>query len=639
MNEQRNPFLFRASEHIEADSTFVRFFSPAALDVIKDINPLTPRLLLSAPGAGKTSLMRLFTPGALWELHKHRDVKDYQDLYRRMQVFGAISDDGPVLLGVLVSCYRGYASLADLGLDAVKERRLFFALLDTRLLLAVVRELMILKRLNNTSDLDRVTLSDKAGSQFGDLKLPATGKEIFQWAKKREEAICSVLDSFEPSEIQIPGSDSLTILDLLRSDSLLVDGQPAFSKVLVMLDDIQQLTAAQRAQLTTHVLEKRSPVPVWIAQRLEALEPTQLLNMGNIEGRDYELVHMESFWREHSKKHEAMVGSIGDRRVKASKAVDLYELGPNLEDTLDGGEWEKVWMEAIAVVSKRVRLMAQNRPEFVAWLEERKRPGTSLKSTAVAWRELEILIERQLRKRQLSFDFEELPVDILEDKSDGALRSAAELFLSHEFKVPYYFGSSTLAKLCSFNVQQYLGLAAPQFEEIISANLINPRDAPILSAARQEVLLSKASYEMWHEISRRTGSGVEVRALLESIALFSRDYTYRPNAPNDPGVNGVAISMAERSHLMDTRWLRHRPEHQSLSRAISSAVAQNLIDTQLNYRCKGQTWMILNLNRLLCVKFRLPLNYGRFKEQSLDTLAKWMSKPFEPARNQKGNLL
>lgn len=44
--------------------------------------------------------------------------------------------------------------------------------------------------------------------------------------------------------------------------------------------------------------------------------------------------------------------------------------------------------------------------------------------------------------------------------------------------------------------------------------------------------------------------------------------------------------------------------------------------------------MVLNLNRLLCVHFDLPLNYGLYKERPLPTLCQWMTKSFAVPTNE-----
>ena len=325
------------------------------------------------------------------------------------------------------------------------------------------------------------------------------------------------------------------------------------------------------------------------------------------------------------------MNGIAERRARGSRAVEVYNFDRCLEDQLEGEEWEQKHAHALEVIVARVRQRATQSRLFDSWIAERDARTGSMREKAIAWRELEILMERELRKKQPTLDFP-LETSELEEKTDNSLAAAAELFLANEFNFPYYFGPSTLAKLSSANIQQYLGLAANAFEEIISAALMNPQQQPILGAARQEALLQKASKEMWDEMPRRSAHGTQVRGLLEAIGLFSRWYTDRPSAPNDPGVNAIAISMTDRDRLMDSAWLRHRPDHTLLAAVLASALAHNYLDAQPNSKCKGQFWCILNLNRLLCVRYRLPLNFGKFKEQRLDTLVHWMNKGFDSRR-------
>src|SRR5690348_10251632 len=96
MREPRNPFRLRASEHIESDATFVRLFGPGVLELLPPAAGLgNVRVIRSAPGGGKTSLMRLFTPGALLTLHAYRTRDDCKELYQRMRDLGAVSEAGP----------------------------------------------------------------------------------------------------------------------------------------------------------------------------------------------------------------------------------------------------------------------------------------------------------------------------------------------------------------------------------------------------------------------------------------------------------------------------------------------------------------------------------------------------------------
>ena len=149
MREPRNPFRLRAAEAIENDVTFLKLFGPGMLDLIADGANLwdKPQLIRSAPGAGKTSLLRLFTPAALVNLHAFKGSDDLKELYQRMANLGAIDENGPQLLGVFLSCARNYGILEDLEFDTVRKHRLLFGLFNARIVIATLRASLLLRGL------------------------------------------------------------------------------------------------------------------------------------------------------------------------------------------------------------------------------------------------------------------------------------------------------------------------------------------------------------------------------------------------------------------------------------------------------------------------------------------------------------
>jgi hypothetical protein len=634
MREPRNPFRLRASENIEVDATFVRLFAPGVLDLLKGDERLSTRIIRSAAGGGKTSLLRLFTPGPLLQLHAHRTQEEYMDLFERMKDLGAVSDEGPRLLGILLSCDKNYVALADMDLDGGRQRRLLLALLDARLILAMLREALALRRLDIQENLDRLTVTRANGAtHFNELTLPCSGQDVYDWARRREDEICGAIDSFETEDFTASGSDSLSCLQVLRPEAILIDGAPAAERMLIMLDDVHKLTTSQRESLVTTILNARNSTPVWVAERLEALGTDELLASGVTEGREYEgVLLLEDYWRRHAKQFERLVMNIADRRAQASSSVENSTFGSCLQDALDGTEWQSAFERALADVPARVREKAGGKALFNEWISAREAFEGTPRERATAWRALEVLIERELRKRQSTFDFS-LAVEDLEHKDDSSLNAAAELFLCREYNLPCYFGAATLAKLATSNIEQFLWLAGDEFEEVVSAAVISPSHVADLTPARQEAIIKRAAKSLWDEIPRRAANGSAVRRFLESIGRFSRWYTFQPNAPNDPGVNGIAISMRDRDKLLSDSYLAKHPDHVSLADVIASALAHNLLDADLDYKVKGDRWMVLNLNRLLCVTYQLPLNYGKFKEKTLPELTKWLNTGFTPPKS------
>jgi len=117
-----------------------------------------PRIFRSAPGAGKTSLLRLFTPSVLLNLHTFRRSDDLKELYQRMAEIGVVDEAGPSLLGVFHSCARNYATLEDLEFETARKERLLFGLLNARVILATLRSCLALHRLDFPNGLRRLSI-------------------------------------------------------------------------------------------------------------------------------------------------------------------------------------------------------------------------------------------------------------------------------------------------------------------------------------------------------------------------------------------------------------------------------------------------------------------------------------------------
>ena len=637
MREPRNPFRLRASEHIESDATFLRLFEPAMLDLVPKESPWDKvHVLRSAEGGGKTSLMRLFTPSALLTLHAYRTTEECKELYSRLQDLDAISDGGPRLLGVLVSCSRNFATLADLEIDAAKKERLLFGLLNARIILAALRGVLALRTLNYPGAVGQLTVSALPNAEAPPgLSFPCKGDALYEWARKVELDVCEAIDSFGPSRAEnLPGQDSLVSLALIRPDCLMLDGRPIVERTLVMLDNVQSLTATQRERLLQGVLELRSPTGVWLAERFEALSASEMLSSGATSGRDYEsVIELERFWRDKSRKHrfEKLLLNIADRRARAATAVEISFFASCLRDSLEGPKWQEQILSAIEKVSQRVRSTAGNTLLYQDWIAARDALQGSSTERLLAWRTLEILIERDKRKEQKTFDFP-LTSEELEEREGSDVETAAELFLAREVGLPYYFGPSRLASLASSNIEQFLWLAGDQFEEAVSAALL--KRTIDLPPDRQEAIIRKAVQQWWEDIPRRVRNGRKVRDFLQAIGKFANWVTYQPNAPYSPGVTGIAISMTDRDRLRDPKSLRGTAGFNELAEVIASAIAHNLLEPILDYKVKGSRWMVLYLNRALCVQFALPLHYGGFRERKLIDLCQWLEQGFTPKQGE-----
>lgn len=635
MKESRNPFLLRASEHIETDAMFIRLFEPSMLELLPESGLWDrPQILRSAPGAGKTSLLRLFTPTSLLNLYTLKSHEYGQALFQKLASMDAIDDAGPRLLGVLLSCARNYATLEDLDCDPTRKLRLLLGLLNARIILATLRGALALRRLHYPGDLSRIVLRSKPGEAISvTAGLPTNGQALHDWAMEVESTVCDAIDSFGPFETTaLPGHDTLVSLLLLKEQEICVDGTPIAERVLIMLDDFHKLTQRQRENLFTTILDLRVPVGIWIAERFEALRTNEMLALGASQGRDFgDVLLLEQFWRRHSKRFEHLVLNVADKRANAALDGSITTLAACLEDSLDSPEWSAKHHHILGVVQPRVEALALSDNRFAEWIKSPHLKSGTTREQTLAWRSLEILMERERRRNQQAFDFS-LPIDALEKRDGSDVKLAADLFIAEEFSTPFYFGPSRLASLASFNVEQFLRLAGDEFEELISLALLKKEAS--LSAERQHAIMVKGAEAFWLDIPRRVRNSRNVVMFLESIGRFCRWTTYRPNAPYSPGVNGIAISMADRDRLLSQTQVASK-QHQTLAEILAVCLSQNLLDAVLNYPCKGEQWMVLYLNRLLCAKFRLPMNYGGFKEKSLKELTSWLEQGYREPRSEE----
>lgn len=632
MRGPRNPFRIRASENIVSDSTFLRLFGHGALDSLpKDGLWDRVQIFRSAPGGGKTSIFRIFTPSSLLTLYASRASEDYKDLFQRLRDLDVISENGPQVLGIPLSCARNYAALEDLSLERVQKDRLFYSLINARIILAALKGALSLKGLNYPEDLSRLYISRPLEADISNiLPIPCSGIDLYNLASSIERKVCEAIDSFSSTHNNtLGGHDVLYSLFILRPECISIDEIPVAHRTLVMLDDFHKLTSIQRQNLLRMLFELRLPIGIWLAERLEALSLAELLSLGGTSGREYGEIKLEEFWRRggNSKRFETTVTNIADLRARSAPDVQISSFAAYLESSLDTNEWHDQYLRAIQVISERVRKRVGSKKSYDERIKARENLDETPRERAIAWRTLEILIERDIRKGQQTLFDLSVPEDDLE-KDGSSLKGVAEFFLAREFKFPYYFGISRLANLASSNIEQFLALAGDLFEVVISAEKI--KQSAVLTPAFQEDLLRKAVKQRWNEIPRRVTNGGDVKQLLESIHQLARWETDKPNAPYVPGVTGIAISMEDHARLIDPKLQEKNPKYYNLAKTLSICISHNLLEANLDRSQgqKGKTWMILYLNRLLCLHFDLPLQYGGWRPKKIDELCDWLEQGF-----------
>jgi hypothetical protein len=577
--------------------------------------------------------MRLFTIDSLRLVHQRR--ADLELLADRLTELGALGEQGPTRLGILLGLGRDYRALLDAGVPDDVARRLFFRLLDARIAVAAIRAAITARGLQFPADVGRVRfLVPPEADQVREASARIGGPEaggMLDAARQVEADLLELLDSLLPVawEELAHGHLDLYAMRLLSGARIAVDDMPLAVEPLVMFDDGHQLAPPQREALLERLLDRDLSAARWYAERFEALSAQEMLS-GDIEGRDYELLEIEVAARGGGPRgrtrfrFDRLVHDVANRRAAPTlfrfgeghlTFTDFLEVQP--DPTLGGKD-----TEVLQSLEARITELAGGR-RYDAWLDEaRQMRGYD---AALRWREIAILIERDRDKPMAElFEFA-LDDSDAERLSSSNVREAAALFLSREFRLPYYYGPDRLAKLSSQNIEQYLNLSGELFEEMLAEMTLGRR--PELVAGRQDAVIRRASERYWRSIPRRIPHGRDVQRLLISIVTIARRETFRPTAPYAPGVTGTALSMVDREQLLRADRRAKFPGADRLFEALGSALAYNVLSAEIDRAVKGDRYMVLYLNRLLCPRFGLPLGRGGFRERRLGVMAGWMLEP------------
>lgn len=644
-----NPFRARASEQLQDDFSFVHTFGPQATHWLPD--PPWDRLLVlrSAPGAGKTSLMRLMEIDTLRYLHRIGDPGDA--LWVSLNEMGVLTDDGPAFLGLRVDLSKGYRSLLDIESDHERSRRLLFRLVDARVVSSYLRACLSVGGDRLPEGLERLELrpvedapaAEAVLSRFGDT----TGTALWEWAAASERQILDAMDSLTPADAAATyeGHAGLYSLRLLAVTNVFFDGEPIELTPLVMFDDGHALAREQREDLIRELTARDTGIPRWYAERYEALEPEELLSVIGTPGRDYELVVLEEDARRGSvrgdrrgraradraltrQKYEAMLMDIANRRAgrwldryshERREFVELLSVEP---DELLGDAPQRVH----EAVRKQLYEAAGGEKRYERWLEPPG--GDSLYERTVELRAREIIIHRDRARSQLELFDSALPAEELDSRTDSRVREAAAVALAKEHGLPYYVGPDDLARLGSYNIEQFLRLCGDLFADML-VDISLGRSAR-MSARRQSRIVTDSSVRLWREINERVPGGGHVQRFIRAIAAMARDENDSPRVSYAPGVTGTALSTADQERLLDPGVREEMPGAQKLFQAIVEAVRHNLIWVEDDRPVKSDRYMVIYLNRLLCPLFDLPLGRGGFREKPLETMCEWMEDPPRP---------
>lgn len=636
MRSFRNTFRHRTSDQRDRNgpSKFVRSFASDVIDLLPDDRWDRLIVIRSAPGAGKTSLLRAFEPATLNAVMAAPD--EYPELAERLTDAGAIVGATPLRLGIRISMRSDFRDLVDLDLTDEGARKLFFRFLDAQIIREFLAAITELGNVGLPAGLARIDLVAPAEPCVWSLRLGGTnGVDLHRWATSADDDVRRLLDSVLPiSTAQIDGHSELYSLRALSEATITVDDVEVDVQPLLMIDDGQWLAPSQRRALLSALVDRELTLARWYTERHDALDPDEIIGDGE-PARRHRIHALENETRKMGggttsggrriRAFEAMLLDVADFRA----ARPLIEYGDD-SDTSFAGHLEgaseiddEVLRSALQTLQERVLASAAAEPRYQEWIESI--PSGQTVDAAVRWREVEILVARDVDRPQLQLLDLPLDEDERKKRSSSAIRETARLFLLREFKIPYYFGAETVAKLGDHNFDQFLRLSGDLFDEMLALLTLGRR--PVLSPSAQQRVLTVASAQMWREIPQRRSHGRNIQHVLSQIGAFAQKETYRPKASYAPGVSGVALSMRDRARLLEPDFRSRTPGAQELFDVLGGAVGHNLLNATLDHQNKGDQWMVLYLNRLLCVRYGLPIGLGGWRPFALENMCEWLADP------------
>ena len=622
----RNPFRVRASGRGVNDEQFVKMFAASAIDILQEPQQPWGSLIYvrSAPGGGKTSLLRLLTPGPLRRAVALGDDQRYRAIREALQDANVLDGNSARIFGVLLSFAIEYRALDDLGPKALS---VFRALISARIVLATLKAVLTHQELSYPEDLARIRIS-WSPIDSAQLAANANGVDLDAWASSIEDSVFDIMDELgSDGSTGVRGLAELDGLHWLADASFQVDDQPLWAKPVLLLDDLQYLSEKQHVYFNGALTAFRRPLGIWAAERLEALKEDDLLAPGVREGRDYgQEIRLEQRWLKRGLgPYGRFLGQIADLRAHQADGFEDRDFFPTLAEERERATWDGPLAVARQEIENRLIAGPGRSPRYATWIAQRRELTGPPSEVAIGWRALEILIARDEGRAQRSFDFDQLTTEELENQDRASIQAAAELFISREYCIPYYFGKERIAALSSSNIEQFVDLSGDLFEEIISATVLRRGDRQ-LSAERQQAILRAVTDRRWTAIPRGATRGHAVLRFLENMAGLCAEETYKPTAPYAPGVTGIGISMADRDRLVSSEGVGASGTLKLVREVLASCVAQNLLEARLDHKNKGERWLVLYLNRMLCLRFGLPLGYGGWRPRKLTQLGGWIDK-------------
>jgi hypothetical protein len=387
---------------------------------------------------------------------------------------------------------------------------------------------------------------------------------------------------------------------------------------------VQELYPDQRQHIRAEFM-RRASVPRWLAVRTHVFGLEDLISLEGAEhGREYREIPLDEIFQEKPSVFGKFAANVVHRRLQYTDSLQQVPIGDfkNLlrepEETITAEAAKK----AVDGMAKRV----SNVRRGTSFEQKVKSRGEGFQVSTVPFSELVTLeqemigFERQANKGQLSL----LPDLDIAEVSNGKTAEAAWLFASRRCRHPYYWGFDTLTNVASGNVEQLLSTSAAFVDRMIYRAELD-RDKAML-AKEQEDLFRRCANDYYSALEEKHRRGSAIRQLVDNLGLFFEEVTYRPYAPIAPGVNGFGLTRQQIQQAAGPSGQTR--DAQVFREVLTNAVAGNVLSVRITKQGQaGTEKIVFYFNRILCVRFRLPLNYGGWQPLPTDLIVRMMKEP------------
>lgn len=617
MTISRNPFLERTSERLDEQPRFVHTFAANAVSALPDDPWRTLVVLRSSPGAGKTSLMRLFDAETLTWVARHR----VDPLRERLVRLEALSPDGreALRLGVLIDLRTGYKAVLDSSDDPEEREGLFRRLLDARVLGATIRSALRLRGLRFPADAPRFRLRpfdsspelEAIVSRLGGL----SGEALLTTATEIERLVLEHVDGTTPNRAA-PGSSGhsrFLALDALDRSEILIDATPLRATPLLMFDDGHDLPPVLRRLLLDELQRRFSRIGRWYSERHSALDPEELIGEGSNIDRDVQVIDLDSLARSKRSRHSTTLREMAHLRAAEALRVEAQEHRSFFELLSDTPVELEPFEGAATVMSQEVAELTAGKARYTdASASAREQPGPLAVERLAT---LLVAVNRDLDRQQSLF-----PETMTPDEAalSPSIREGARTRAAARFKLPYYAGSERIVKLSSGNADQFMMVCGAMFSEI-AVSIGVGRD-PTISFERQHKLVKMVARHYWDSIPKTIPHGRRIHKFVSGLVGMAKGEDAKPNLPYPPGVTGFSIATDDVQSLKESK----RERDVLVVQVLAAAVAHNVLGLDTERMSKNQSVYVFYLNRLLCAHFDLSLGYGGHREQRPNVLRSWL---------------